>query len=107
MTIDYTYLPFPIPRPSKICPDKDLWFENLPSGNPVLQYCLAIHTYLPNLITKSFQIKLQPYHVIVNLVLEFLVFGFDRFIDIIHTLFYLFRRKEKNHELCPDGVVGW
>jgi hypothetical protein len=26
----------PIPRSSKICPNWDFWFENIPSGNPGL-----------------------------------------------------------------------
>jgi hypothetical protein len=25
---------FSIPRPSKMCPNWDFWFENKPSGNP-------------------------------------------------------------------------
>jgi hypothetical protein len=29
----YNILPFSIPRPSKIDPNWDFWFENKPSGN--------------------------------------------------------------------------
>jgi hypothetical protein len=34
MAKEYTYQPFSIPRPSKINPNLDFWFENKPSGNP-------------------------------------------------------------------------
>jgi hypothetical protein len=34
MTIKYMYQYFSIPRLSKIFPNWDFWYENVPSGNP-------------------------------------------------------------------------
>jgi hypothetical protein len=36
---------FPVPRPSKIYPNWDFWFENRPSGNPVGWYIALSKAY--------------------------------------------------------------
>jgi hypothetical protein len=67
MTIELTN--FFHPRPSKIKPNLDFWFENIPSGNPAptsknasnLLFCVPRPVYTTNVFCTTFQCGHQNY----------------------------------------------
>jgi hypothetical protein len=95
MAVKYSKWPyniptFPILRPSKICPNLDFWFENIPFGNPGLKLRtveLSAWLVVPNL---SWIKELQEFFLLKNGYLHNYTF-FQSYVECILTVRLLCR----------------